>query len=180
MRGSPGPYLRRWRRGSLWTPEAPDRQAPVGRIRPAGRAAGALAACLMCVVQVQAMWVRMSDADLIRSSQLIVVGEWIGQAPLHAAPDRATALVAVIAVHQVLKGPPATAVAFVTAGSAGRPVSGSDLRFERGDRGIWFLRALDPGDAEGLFAVDHPQRFLRDAPENAEAIAAIRRQLKAR
>lgn len=126
------------------------------------------------------MWVQMTEAELIRGSNLIVVGEWLGQAPLHLSKDRAAVAVSVIVVHQVLKGPQGTDIVFVAGLAARQPVSSTDLHVERGDRGIWFLRLRDPLDPAGPYVVDHPQRFLRDTPGNAEAIAAIRRQLQGR
>lgn len=127
--------------------------------------------------QGHAMWARMSEAELIQKSQWIVVGEWMGQAPLRSGQGAATSELGVIVVAEVLRGPQGGLVAFVALPDSGKPVSSSDLRYQRGDRGVWFLRQQQPGDAAGPYLVDHPQRFLRDSADNAAAIAALRQQL---
>jgi len=130
--------------------------------------------------QVHAMWARMTDAELIRQSQWIVIGEWIGEAPLKT-PEGAVTELGVIAVREVLKGLRGPTVAFVALPPSGQPVSSTDLRFRRGDRGVWFLRSkVSGGEGGSPYLVDHPQRFLRDAPENAAAIGALRQQLLSR
>lgn len=143
-------------------------------------AATALALIALSGGLAQAMWAQMTDAELIQSSQWIVVGEWVGQAPLRITADGAAGEVAAISVLEVLRGPAAATVAFVAVPGPSQPVSSTDLRFKRGDRGVWFLRSRSPG-AEGMpFVVDHPQRFVRDTPANAATIAALRRQLQRR
>ena len=150
------------------------------RVRPLSFVpTGCLLALLVLLSgQVQAMWARMSDAELIEKSQLIVVGEWIGQSPLRLGQEGAAMELAVIAVSEVLRGPQSSSVAFVAVPGSEQPVSSSDLRFKRGDSGVWFLRLRRSGEPNGPYVVDHPQRFLPSLPENAQAINALRGQLR--
>ena len=50
--------------------------------------------------------------------------------------------------------------------------SSSDLNFEREQKRLWLLRAVP--DAKGLYAFDHPQRFVSAATDPTR-IAALRR-----
>lgn len=129
--------------------------------------------------QAFAMWARMTEAELLQKSEWVVVGEWVGQAPAPSS-DRAAGEIGVIAVSEVLKGRRDASVAFVKLVGSKQPMSSSDLRFQRGDRGVWFLRLSAGNEPLGPYVVDHPQRFLRDAPENAAAISALRQQLQRR
>ena len=137
-----------------------------------------LACAIAWAGQVQAMWARMSDAELIQKSQWIVVGEWVGQAPLRLGQGGAASDLGVIALTEVLRGPQGPTLAFVAVPGAAQPISSSDLRYRRGDHGVWFLRLRQPGDVSGPYLADHPQRFLRDTPENASVIRTLRDQLK--
>lgn len=123
-----------------------------------------------------AMWVGLSDAELRQQSVLIVEGEWLGVAPWPGRP--AGAQLGRIAVAKVWQGTPAPgAEVRVLQPPAAAPVSSSDLRFRPGDRGLWFLKAAPEPEAAGIYAVDHPQRFLRDSPGNAAALKAWRERL---
>lgn len=103
------------------------------------------------------MWAALSDDELIRSSDLVVVGEWQGQTAFSTAPVAEMAI-GVIAVSEVWKGAGNPAFALVALPSAKAPRSSGDLVFRRGDRGLWLLR-LRP-DSQGLYLADHPQRFV--------------------
>ena len=123
------------------------------------------------------MWARMSEAELVRTSDLIVVGEWIGQS--QAAGVQSAGDLGVVAVSEVLKGTAGTKLAFVAVRAEGQPVSSSDLSYKRGDRGLWFLRLRRAGEA-GIYLADHPQRFVREGAEAAAQVDALRRQLRLR
>lgn len=122
-----------------------------------------------------AMWVAMSDAELRQQSALIVEGEWLGEGPAPGRPDGTR--MAEIRITRVWQGRPAGSQARVLRPAASAPVSSTDLRFAPGDRGLWFLRSAPQAGAEGPYLVDHPQRFLRDSPENAAALKAWRERL---
>lgn len=136
-----------------------------------------LALLVLLTGPVYGMWVAMSNTELLEKSEWIVVGEWAGQAP---AKGKHTADIGVISISEVLKGRRDASVAFVGVRGANQPISSSDLRFQRGDRGIWFLRKSPGGDMLDVYLVDHPQRFLKDTPENAAAIRTLRQQLQRR
>lgn len=136
--------------------------------------AGALAG--VHVAEVQAMWQRMSDAELLASSALVVDGEWVGQGRVTVAGQ--TLDLGSVKVVEVLRGSLEGTVAFIAVPAADRPISSSDLRFRRGDRGLWFFKRSPKGDASSPLIVDHPQRFLADLPENAAAIDGWRQRLK--
>lgn len=116
------------------------------------------------------MFAPMSDEELIRHSDLVIVGEWLGQTSL--AIDSTRLELGVIRIGEVLKGSPGAAVALVPCPAPDAPRSSSDLRFKRGDAGVWFLR--NHPRIAGAFVLDHPQRFVVGPPAR---IDALRRQL---
>lgn len=123
-----------------------------------------------------AMFVRLSDEELISRSDLIVLGEWMGQSAVGASAlgDSAARLdLGAVAVSDVLKGPAGQTVVFIATPSAEAARTGSDLHHRRGERGLWLLRAK-PGAPAGIYLADHPQRFETDAAR----IDALRRLLK--
>jgi hypothetical protein len=122
-----------------------------------------------------AMWARMSDEDLMASSELVVLGEWIGQSLLILPDGARPVTVGGIAVSETLKGPAGTGLALVAIASAEALRSGDDLSFRRGDSGLWLLRPR-PGPIRGLYLADHPQRFIR-ASTGPKEIDALRRRL---
>ena len=123
-----------------------------------------------------AMWARMTDAELIRQSDLIVVGEWIGTAQIEISARQVKIHAGVIAVKEVLKGDPRQTAALVAVPGADQPISSSDIVYRRGQRGLWLLR-LRSADEVGIYLADHPQRFL---PEDKAApqIENLRKLLK--
>lgn len=130
--------------------------------------------CLFFCGTVSAMWAALSDDELIRTSDLIVVGEWQGQTTF-SAPSFPEAAIGVIAISEVLRGPGNPAFALVILPSDKKPRSSSDPAFHRGDRGLWLLR-LKP-DSQGLYLVDHPQRFVSGEGES-QRIRQLRQLIK--
>lgn len=104
-----------------------------------------------------AMWASLSDDELIRKSDLIVLGEWLGHSILNTGHS-SDLTVGVIAISEVLKGPSTSTVALVSIPAATAPRSSSDLVYRQGDRGLWLLR-LRP-NSTGIYLADHPQRFV--------------------
>lgn len=121
------------------------------------------------------MWAQLTDDDLIRTSDLIVLGEWAGQASTLHRGQPVGGDIGVVTVTEVLKGLPGTAIALVAVASARGPRSSSDITFKRGDRGLWLLRRHAGGPID-LFAADHPQRFVSSASGEAR-IATLRRMI---
>ena len=125
-----------------------------------------------------AMWVRLSDAELIEQSDIIVGAELIGHTQLRLAPDRPKLTLGVLRVDDVLKGDAGITVALLVLPSPDAPRSSTDLLYRKGQKGLWFLRVRDQKDA-GLYLADHPQRFV--PVEQAQGrIQALREQLKRR
>lgn len=117
------------------------------------------------------MWAQMSDAELVASSDLIVVGEWLGQTEVVLQAGATPQAIGVVAVSETLKGT-AAGFALVLRPVATAPRSSSDLDFERGQKGLWLLRAK-PGGTKAVFLADHPQRFVNAAQDSAR-IAALK------
>ena len=119
-----------------------------------------------------AMWAQMSDAELVASSDLIVVGEWLGQTEVVLQAGATPQAIGVVAVSETLKGTATAGFALVQRPAATAPRSSSDLDFERGQKGLWLLRAK-PGGTKAVFLADHPQRFVNAAQDSAR-IAALK------
>lgn len=118
------------------------------------------------------MWAQMSDAELLASSDVIVLGEWLGQAEVTLDAGAGPQTLGVIAISEALKGGAAAGFVLVQRPAPGALRSSSDLSFERGQKGLWLLRAK-PGGARAIYLVDHPQRFV-SAASDAARIAALR------
>lgn len=103
------------------------------------------------------MWAGLGDEELVRSSDLIVMGEWQGQTTLASSPGAAQEI-GVIVISEVHKGAGNPAFALVALPASKAPRSSNDPDYRRGDRGLWLLRARP--DSRGLYLVDHPQRFV--------------------
>ena len=108
------------------------------------------------------MWARMTDAELVAGSSLIVSGTLIGETQLRlASTDLHAGIVKVDAVH---KGDRQTSIVVLALPAApGAPGaqaarSSSDLTYRTGQAGLWFLR-LRSAQEEGVYVADHPQRF---------------------
>lgn len=131
----------------------------------------AAAALLLFVAgTVSAMWERMTDAELIDRSDLVVFGTLIGHSALRTATE--DLLLGVVRIDRVYKGA-AGGVAFVMLPPP-RPVSSTDLRFSVGQTGLWFLRLRRP-DEQGIYLADHPQRFTAAAQAAAQVEALMKR-----
>ena len=119
------------------------------------------------------MWERMSDEQLVASSDLIVIGEWLGQSQVVVEVGRSAQGLGVVAVSEVLKGSLEAGFALVQRPGSGAVRSSSDLNFERGQTGLWLLRAKSSG-TQAIYLTDHPQRFVSASADPAR-IASLRR-----
>lgn len=110
--------------------------------------------------EARAMWAKMSEAELVATSPLIVVGTLEEITRLPRAGDGAGRTVGVIRIERVLKGDSGARVARIALPDPDGPAMSTDLHYRAGQTGLWFLRVV--GDAGGgpLFAADHPQRFV--------------------
>ncbi len=119
------------------------------------------------------MWAQMSDEELVASSELIVLGEWLGQTQVALEGSKSGEGVGVVAVTEVLKGSREPGFALVQRPTTGSLRSSSELNFERGQKGLWLLRAKG-GATQGIYLADHPQRFV-SANADPARITALRR-----
>ena len=104
-----------------------------------------------------AMWARLSDIQLIETSSVIVVGTFAKTATVPS--DGRTQTVGVIEIDTVLKGDFEAKTIWLNVPQSGTPISSSDIFYRIGQKGLWFLRSLEPKSA-AIFAADHPQRFV--------------------
>jgi hypothetical protein len=121
---------------------------------------------------VQAMYARMSDTQLIQASDLIVLGTLTGFAKKPDPDGSGQRLVGILKVEKVLKGGKAAATVWLDVPQPGGLQSSSDTAFSRGQSGLWFLRRL-PITGHAVYAADHPQRFVPhlQAEETARTVS---------
>ncbi len=133
---------------------------------------GLLMLAVLMPTQGVAMFAQMSDEELVRRSDLVVVGEWIGQSRVQLAAGGGPLELGAVTITEVLKGVPGQTLALVATVAGDAPRSSSDMAYRRGDRGLWLLR-LRQGST-GIYLADHPQRFIPDAG-GAARIEALRK-----
>ena len=119
------------------------------------------------------MWAQMSDEELLNRSDLIAMGEWVGQSAVVIPANAGRFELGAIAITVVLKGASGQSLALVQTVAADAPRSSSDLVHLRGQRGLWLLRLL-PGGASGIYLADHPQRFVSSDKEATRIAALVR------
>lgn len=126
--------------------------------RPASKIAPALGLVLgFCCSAGWTMWAKLSDADLIASSSVIVRAELIDKVPFRAAPDQPPLRLGILAVEKVFKGKPELKIALLVLPGDGL-LSSSRVDYATGSKGIWFLR--EDGDPDsGAYLADNPQRL---------------------
>lgn len=125
-----------------------------------------------------AMFAAMTDAELLRTSELIVVGRFVGSTDFTPPGSSTPMHLGAIVPSEVLKGPGDTDLLLIELPRRDAPRSGSDIAFRPGDQGLWLLRRR-ANDGTGAYLADHPQRFVRAAGGEAR-IEALRRLLKPR
>jgi hypothetical protein len=112
----------------------------------------------------QAMWVRMTDADLVESSQLIVVATYTGRAEVTLEEDGKVIYRGVLDVDDTLKGDRQDVVYIMLSLPEGMPHKSDDVYFLAGQKGLWFLRK--DSQHTGIYQIDNPQHFI---PERAKS-----------
>ncbi len=134
-----------------------------------------IATALMFVwTGVNAMWARLSDAQLVETSSMIVVGTFAKTSTVSS--DGRTQTVGVIEIDTVLKGDLGTKTIWLNVPQPGTPISSSDIVYRIGQKGLWFLRRLAP-ETIAIYAADHPQRFVPYANARPR-IEAVRKFLE--
>lgn len=134
--------------------------------------------CLLGLAAVasesSAMWARLTDSELLQQSDAIVIGEIIGQTEIVLANPTARLTLAVIRVDEVLKGDKRATLVLLETPSGAQPRSSSDIRYGKGQNGVWFLRLRSKSES-GVYRADHPQRF-QSINEAAPLIKVLRDQ----
>ena len=127
----------------------------------------------LCVIAgvAEAMFVKLSQSELLEQSDLIVVGELVGRESIDVAGSEAPLMLGVIRVAETLRGAPGKSVVFIALPGQKFALS-TDLMHRDGQRGLWYLRLRNPDD-QGLYAADHPQRFV-PIEQAAAQIEALR------
>ncbi len=120
------------------------------------------------------MFAALSDDELLRQSDLIVIGRWAGVEPPAAGAPAGTPAAGRIEVAELLRGPAGLKQVRVAVPAPGAFVSSSDLPRRPGDQGLWLLRQR-PGQPAELYLADHPQRFVPAA--DAARIQALRQRI---
>ena len=126
------------------------------------------------LTEAQAMYARMSDAQLIAASDLIVLGTLTGSAKKPGAEGQR--LVGLLKISKTLKGGKAAGTVWLAVPQPGGLQSSSDIAFSPGQSGLWFLRRL-AGTGRAVYAADHPQRFVPQ-PQAEDAARAVSEALK--
>ncbi len=121
------------------------------------------------------MWTEAGDAELVKSSVLIVTATYAGHSTFSLETQSPPLTLGVLQIEKVLKGGPNLGLVFIRVPNPGLPRKSDDIDYSEGQRGLWFLRADDTHD--GLYLADHPQRFVPDAQQE-EKIRAIQNLLR--
>jgi hypothetical protein len=109
-----------------------------------------------------AMFAKYTDADLVQASALIVTGKLLGHTQLTLNQGQIKLNLGVVQVNDVLKGNPEKTLILLELPAADAPRSSSDLTYQTGQTGLWFLQPRTPTD-DGIYRANHPQRFLSAA-----------------
>lgn len=121
------------------------------------------------------MFAPYTDRELIEKSDVIVVGEFLGQTEVRFGSAGEPLSIGVIAVREVLKGKPQEKVLLIAVPSPTKPVSGSDIVFRPKQEGLWLVAAR-PGGPTGVYFADHPQRFVPSGSDKSK-VDALRKLL---
>ena len=119
--------------------------------------------CLICIfllssTQVQAMWQKMTDQQLIDNSVLIVNATLLAKPLLQL---EAPLSLGVLMVNFVYQGDATEKAILIKLPYTAPPekgitiVNSNHLNYSINQTGIWFLRR----DNQGFYYADHPQRF---------------------
>lgn len=111
------------------------------------------------------MWAKMSLEELVRRSDLIVVGTLVS-----LGPERSGRFdVGAIRVEEILFGrEDRVEVGLLVPRPAPGLRSSTDLFYRVGQHGLWFLRR-QPGSARDFYLADHPQRL-----QSVDKVAQVR------
>ena len=108
---------------------------------------------------VQAMWAKMSDCELINNSVLIVQAEFVGKAKVQLSNYLTPTEAGVLKVSKVFKGKVELADILIDQPkSSSGVISSSDIIYKKGQKGVWFLAEGKDTDS-GIYYANNPQLF---------------------
>jgi hypothetical protein len=107
-----------------------------------------------------AMWANYSDADLVAQSDLIVFGEITATKPIPMPAPQTALNAAVLRVNASWKGGGNPAEVLLVMPPAEGARSSTDIFYQVGQTGLWFLRRHPQAGNEGVYLADHPQRYI--------------------
>jgi hypothetical protein len=114
------------------------------------------AVLLLFTHSAYALWVKMTECELVEQSTLIVLGEYMGESQIQPTEQSLISRLGVINVETMLKGTAEDIVFIEQAYSAIK--NSSDIQYKTQEKGIWFLKP-SPMYRSGVFLANHPQRF---------------------
>lgn len=114
----------------------------------------AAAALLLTAPYADAMFARMSSAELVGSSDSVVEGVYKG-----TRLNASGVTVGVLDVSKTRAGAALDGEVLIQVKQPGAPISSTDIVFRAGQTGLWFLEAVEGG----LYSATHPQRFISSA-----------------
>lgn len=124
-----------------------------------------------------AMWVKLSDKELIERSDTIITAELIGNAEVTI--NQIKTVIGVLKVEEVLIGDKSQTVILLVLPSSKGPHKSDDIFYKTGQKGLWFLREREAEGEAGFYLADHPQSFI-SKERVADKIKAIREILEDR
>ena len=104
-----------------------------------------------------AMWVKLSDLELVERSDIIIIGEIVQQKQVVIETSQIT--VGVVRIDAVLKGSKNQTEVLLKFQGAGAVTKSDDIHYRKGQKGLWFLRKQCVGGLD-IYLADHPQRFV--------------------
>lgn len=105
-----------------------------------------------------AMWVKLSDIELVKQSDVIITAELIGNTQVTI--NQAKTAIGILKVEKVLKGDKNQTVILLALPSHEGPLKSDDIFYKTGQNGLWLLRERKTKGESGIYLADHPQRFL--------------------
>ena len=105
-----------------------------------------------------ASWLQQTYHESYQEAEIVVVATLFDKINLEIAPNNHLHL-GLLEINQVLKGYSRRGYLFLLLPSVNRPPLSTDLDYNIGEYGIWFLKN-HLGPESGLYYVSHPKHFM--------------------
>ena len=109
-------------------------------------------------VHAQAMWAGMTDAQLVKHSELVVQATYLDNTQIRINETDKTLNIGVLHVTDTLKGNKQAIILLHLPALQDGPRRSDEIFFRPGQKGLWFLNKAH--QQNGLYKVEHPQRFI--------------------